>query len=331
MNNNIPENISQFIKYRNKTKVLFTAGPASLIQENLIGLRPCFGRADDDYKKVEEFVINKLKIFSGQNNVVRLQGSASLALEIISLNFLYGRVVILSTGYYSDRLIRLIRNARNVSKEIKEILVIDYEKLDDLSGKFDWIVACYTETSRGFKISIEDVKKKSIELKSQIMLDATASIGLEPNHELADVIGFSSCKGLFGLTGAAFVAYKKSHQVDVDSFYLDLDSHIDKKMTGPYHSICSLYETLKNHNNLKFSVEENKKVFMKRFQKYINISKINQPLICTYTSCDLHASSQKVILYKVRDLIRGSIVCHLGEVHLSNKSKGKIVDLLKSI
>ena len=26
------------------------------------------------------------------------------------------------------------------------------------------------------------------------MLDATASVGLEENHDLADVIGFSSCK-----------------------------------------------------------------------------------------------------------------------------------------
>ena len=34
------------------------------------------------------------------------------------------------------------------------------------------------------------------------MLDATGSIGLERYHELADVISFSSCKGLFGLTGA---------------------------------------------------------------------------------------------------------------------------------
>jgi galactokinase len=37
-----------------------------------------------------------------------------------------------------------------------------------------------------------------------LYVDATGSIGLEDNHQLADVMAFSSCKGLFGLTGAGF-------------------------------------------------------------------------------------------------------------------------------
>ena len=41
-----------------------------------------------------------------------------------------------------------------------------------------------------------------------MILDATASIGLEKKHELADVIFFSSCKGLLGPTGLGFIAYK---------------------------------------------------------------------------------------------------------------------------
>ena len=53
--------------------------------------------------------INKIKNLSGHKEIVRLQGSASLALEIITLNFLYGKVLIVSTGYYSNRLIKLIK------------------------------------------------------------------------------------------------------------------------------------------------------------------------------------------------------------------------------
>ena len=34
-------------------------------------------------------------------------------------------------------------------------------------------------------------------------------------------------------------------------------------MTGPYHTICSLYEVLKNHENLKQSVFINKINFLK--------------------------------------------------------------------
>jgi len=321
----LPDNISDFINYRNCEKILFTAGPSSLSRENILGLRPCFGRGDRDYSQIENFVMKNLKLMSGQEKIVSLQGSASLALEIVSLNFIYGKVLILSTGFYSNRLIKLINDAKLNTKEITEIIVIDYKDLKDVSGCFDWIVSCYTETSTGFKISLEDVKKKAEELNSKIMLDATASIGLEPNHCLADVIGFSSCKGLFGLTGAAFIAYKCKNLIDVNSFYLNLNTHIEKKMTGPYHSICSLYEVLKKHDEIKNSVKINKKIFSEKFINFLNIPDLNQPLICTYTTCKIRSKSKNVVLYNPRELKNGSIVCHLGEAHLAKESKGDII------
>ena len=38
------KNFLNFIKKVNKETKLFTPGPASLLVENLDGLRPCFGR-----------------------------------------------------------------------------------------------------------------------------------------------------------------------------------------------------------------------------------------------------------------------------------------------
>ena len=330
-NDILQKNISDFIKFRNNEKILFTAGPSSLSEENLMGLRPCFGRGDNEYLHIENYVMNELKSISGQDNIVRLQGSASLALEIISLNFLYGKVLIVSTGYYSNRLIKLIKDAKKITQEIDEIVIIAYEDLENISGSFDWIVSCYTETSRAFKISLEYIKKKANNLNSKIMLDATASIGLEPNHYLADVIGFSSCKGLFGLTGAAFIAYKCKNQVNVNSFYLNLNSHIEKKMTGPYHAICSLYEILKKYKDFKESVKINKEIFCEIFKNYLNVPYENQPLICTFTRCKIRSKSNKVVLYDPRELYSGSIVCHLGEAHLGEKSKGEIIKSLKIV
>ena len=55
-------NINNFVKYKNKQKKLFTAGPASLLPENIYGLSPCFGRGDDDYLDLEDRVLNKLKV-----------------------------------------------------------------------------------------------------------------------------------------------------------------------------------------------------------------------------------------------------------------------------
>ena len=55
------KSIKKFVEERNKSKILFTAGPASLLNENIIGLRPCFGRTDKDYDKVEKRVLAKIK------------------------------------------------------------------------------------------------------------------------------------------------------------------------------------------------------------------------------------------------------------------------------
>ena len=55
------------------------------------------------------------------------------------------------------------------------------------------------------------------------MLDATASIGLEDGHNWADVISYSSCKGLFGLTGAGFIAFNTLPSNEIKSFTELLD------------------------------------------------------------------------------------------------------------
>ena len=328
MSNEFNNNIDELVKIRNSNKYIFTAGPASLIKENLTGLRPCFGRGDKDYDFVESSVLEGLKRLSGHNKIVRLQGSASLALEIMSFNFLYGRVLVISSGFYSDRLEKLANSAKRMLGQITKVDVVDIFSFNEVNEKYDWIVSCYTETSRGIKIPIKALSLKAKELSSKIMLDATASIGLENHHYLADVIGYSSCKGLFGLTGASFIAFNEDPKVNVDSFYLSLDSHRNKKMTGPYHSICSLFEVLPKHDQFRYSVQKNKEIFMKKYSQYININEDYQPLLCTYINKKIKTNESKAVLYEPRDLSEGSIVCHLGEVHLGIESKGDIINVL---
>ena len=149
-------------------------------------------------------------------------------------------------------------------------------------------------------------------------------------HGLADVISYSSCKGLFGLTGASFVAFNSKPKLNISSFYLNIFNHLNKKMTGPYHSICSLYEVLKNHNKIKKSVIKNKKIFIKKMKKWIIFERENQPLLCTYVNKKIKKNSKNVILYEPRNKLDGSVVCHLGEVHLKDKSKGKILNFINA-
>jgi hypothetical protein len=324
------QTIESFVAGQNRTKMLFTAGPASLLPENLTGLRPCFGRGDGDYAEVEEQVLNTLKDMSGHSRIARMQGSASLALEMMALNFLQGRVLVVSSGYYSERLHWLAESARRRQGAITEIIRVDWERLDTVSGSFDWVFSCYTETSCGLRLPIDALGDLARRLGARLMLDATASIGLEPGHEKADVIGYSSCKGLFGLTGACFIAFNELPLVEVDSFYLRLATHLDRGMTGPYHAIASLVDVLPGHADFRSAVVENKKVFLKKMADCLTVPVEKQPLLCTHVSCEVTSEDSRAVLYRPRNNLGGSVVCHLGEVHLSRQARGKLLDTLRT-
>ena len=326
--NDQQKSIVQFVAARNSQKHLFTAGPGSLLPENITGLRPCFGRGDEDYAQVEEQVLGTLKAMTGHRAIARLQGSASLALEIMALNFLCGSVLVVSTGYYSDRLNFLAHVARRHRGEVKEVLSVPWDALDTLTGHFDWIFACYTETSCGLKLPIEMLKTLATKTGARLMLDATASIGLESGHEVADVIGYSSCKGLFGLTGAAFIAFNDRPSIEVDAFSLRLDTHLNKLVTGPYHAICSLVDVLPTHDDFRAAVVENKKVFTMRMDRHLTWPFAHQPLLCTHVDCNITSHDPRAILYRPRSNAGGSVVCHLGETHLGRAATGEILDVL---
>ena len=243
-------------------------------------------------------------------------------------NFVSGNVLIINTGYYSERVLNIIKNFKSDHRLIKKITYAQWTNLKNLKGKFDWICACPVETSIGLKVPIIELYNLKKKFRSKLMLDATGSIGLENNHKYSDLCTFSSCKGLFGLTGASFVAYKLKPKNKVTSLYLDINTHINKKITGPYHTIGSLYYVLKNYENLKKAVKKNKKRFLDKFKKYLVFDKKNQPNLCTYVNYKINSKNKNVILYSSRKKIDGSVVSHLGEVHLKEKARGKIIDQL---
>ena len=75
------------------------------------------------------------------------------------------------------------------------------------------------------------------------------------------MVSFSSCKSLFGLTGACFVGYSSEPANKIHSFMLDIQSHINKKMTGPNSTIQSLDFVLRNYSKFKRSVILIRKIF----------------------------------------------------------------------
>lgn len=314
----------QYVKDINAEKVMFTPGPGALHNHNLF-LSNCFGRNDHNYKKIFNDVTDRLLQISGQNEIVVAQGSATLAIEIGIRNFINGRILLINTGFYSERLKEICRK----SPFITEICSCNWNDIESIEASFDWIVCCYTETSAALRLDINEIHALRRRTKANLFLDATGSIGLEAEHGLADVVAFSSCKGLFGLTGACFVAYKIPVRNVVDQFYLNLENHRQRYVTGPYHTMQSLFLTLHNHDDLLYSVKVNKVRFSKKFKDCLNIPERYQPLLCTGIEKELSTHDSRVVLYTPRLNIAGSIVCHLGELHLGARAQGDIIDLLE--
>jgi 2-aminoethylphosphonate-pyruvate transaminase len=277
------------------------------LYENLQYLKPFFGRGDAEYEKISESVINWIKQLSGQDEVVAMQGSATLALELAMHSFVSGKVLLISTGYYSDRLKKLLPKDCSLT-------ICKYKDINTIKDNFNWVLCAYTETSVAFKIDLQSVKDKASKCGSKLFVDATGSIGLEDNHQLADAMAFSSCKGLFGLTGAGFVAYKSDLiPKNLDTFYFNLATQKNKMTTGPYHSIASLYGVIDKHRIFKQRVVNSKNIILQKYHDIVRSN--NQPLLCTYLEGKVVANDDNVILYSPRSKFSGSVVCHFGEIH----------------
>ena len=247
------------------------------------------------------------------------------------LNFVYGNILIIKTGVYSDRLNYMCKVAKKNYKYIKKIDYVDSKFYEKIEKKYDWVLACPVETSIGFKIPIIDLYKLKKRCKAKLAIDATASIGLEKDHYMSEVAGFSSCKGLFGLTGGAFITFNKKPQNQIYEFNFDINNHLNKKMTGPYHAICSLKNIVNNYDDFSYAVKINKKRLCKDMERFLLYRKINQPNLCTLVNKKIKKKNKSVVLYKSRADVYGSVICHLGEVHLKKKAKGKILDNIEII
>ena len=84
------------------------------------------------------------------------------------------------------------------------MFICNFRDLDKFKIKVDWVyLFMLKQLSVKFLIlkKFYNLKKKN---KCKLMLDATASIGLEKDHNKADVMFFSSCKRIIWTNRARF-------------------------------------------------------------------------------------------------------------------------------
>ncbi|MBU6451924.1 MAG: adenylyltransferase/cytidyltransferase family protein [Cyanobacteria bacterium REEB67] len=323
---------------RNSKKCLLTPGPTNLHPENLIDIEPVFSRSDSHYQEVTGRVLSRILALAGQDTIVAVPGSATTAIEVATTNFLTGRVLVLTTGYYSKRMLSMIEvKAQKLSLSAVEAMT--WEEFDQAAGeqkisKFDWIVCAYTETADAFALDLPLVKDFALKSGAKLMVDATGSINLEDHHELADVTMFSSCKGLGGLTGAGFITFNKvllaSGNPVSKEFILDIDTYLEKKTTSPAHTLLSLDSVSGRFAEHRQLMRRSKEEFVRVFADVL-FRPGNQPYLCTKVKNAGLAWPDWVVPYEPRAVEADcQVVCHLFEQFPSNRQPGEIYKSLKA-
>lgn len=322
--------LSVIVEKRNSLKPMFTPGPSNLSKDSLLDIRPAFGRDDDEYLQIESEVLKNIRKLTGHDQIVRLQGSATTAIDVATSNFVLGEILIIDSGYYSNRLIDIYKRKLETLNHTN-ITVIKYEEITDEfknDREFDWIATTYTETADAFIADIHLLKELSQKKSAKLFLDATASINLEEHHHLSDACAFSSCKGLSGLTGAGFITFN-SHCIDNNlkgklPWALDIETYSNKKTTGPYHAICSLYTISKRFGEVKQNVQDSKKYFLEKYSDRIIRPLKDQPNLSTILRAE-KISFTRGIPYSPRTAEKGTVViCHLGDAFKKNDEIGAI-------
>jgi len=102
-----------------------------------------------------------------------------------------------------------------------------------------------------------------------------------------------------------------------------LDSHIQRATTGPYHAIQSLSLILPKYPEYLEKIKRSRDLFCAWQCEDLVLPMSSQPLLCTRTLKPLTSNDARVVLYRPRQPIQGSIICHLGEVHKQLEQVGE--------
>ena len=182
------------------------------------------------------------------------------------------------------------------------------------------MLAVETSECKIFDIKkIYNLKKK---IKAKILLDATASIGLEKYHSLSDVIFFSSCKGLLGPTGLGFIGFNKNIKISKKTnFFTNINTHMNSMYTLGYNCISALNKISTKHAFYLKKIKFARKILLKD-----SLNKKN-PIIGLDIKYKVKNKKKfkNVIFYKPRDNKANQLIFFLGFIKFSNHKIKKII------
>ena len=300
-------------------RITFCPGPGAVIPEWSEAQTEFFGRGDNYYSKLKKKALTWIKKISGQDYVIPIAGAGTTAAILAFNTFLKGNVCVVKTGYYSDRWYDYLKKTKLVKKT-------KYMTLDNLINQkktFDWIIFVYVETASCRRFNIKKVYQIKKKVKAKLMVDATASIGLENCHNLADVVFFSSSKGLFGPTGLGFVAHKKKiNKIKSKDFWYDYQTHEESKYTLAYNCLAPLEKISSRHKIFKGRL-----MYARNFMKKYSFNYNNCPNIGISLKYKINKRNinNNMLLYQPRKKPGYDTIFFLGMIKFSKPAIKKVL------
>ena len=275
-------------------------GPAGLCEQSLAGIKPGYYEQNPDFSQTSDTVLQWLRQMSGLADIEVFASTVASIRKVAMDRYVSGRVLVIDSGSVSHQLVDLAQGRTNVSLVSEAELATTHESAD-------WLIASYVDEEKADKQNVKLLRAQADRLGARLYLDATFSMGLEDHHQLADLLTFDSCHGLFGLMGAAFISGNRLPAVN---------SNISVDETPPVHALQSLHGLIPHHAQIVERVRQSKAGCMNLWAQYLPAKPQNrQPLLCTYFEGKVTALDDSVTLYQPGNQLAGSVIYHLGEIH----------------
>jgi 2-aminoethylphosphonate-pyruvate transaminase len=180
-------------------------------------------------------------------------GSGTAAVEaMVSSCVAEGRVLVITNGYYSERVVDLI-SAYAIPHQT---LPFDWLEPWDFAaieralstGAFEAVVCVQNETTTGRLNDVSRLAALCRRYGARCLVDAMSSFGVEPlDYSELDAVVSSANKCLHGVPGVSFVLVRPSVPLSARNYYLSLGRYVavDTLLTPPVPAIASLRQALR--------------------------------------------------------------------------------------
>lgn len=238
--------------------ILLTPGPCM----TSVRVRAASSGADLNHREPEYIdlvreVRGRLSDMTGGYHPYILGGSGTAALEAMVTSCVStGPVLILSDGYYSDRMSDLFE-IHNIPHRVLSFPWLEGWDLDVIetalrSESFEWVTMCHHETTVGRINPVEAVAEIAKSCGTKTMVDAMSSYGADPlDLTNIDVFATAPNKCFHGLPGLSIVLSQEFvPSYTPRTYYLHLARYAGENppLTPPVPALKCFREALREHD-----------------------------------------------------------------------------------